>query len=101
LLDERRPAAPAAQPFWAATSTDGRPLDWKVREGKWSVVAMNADGSPGVSASVSAGAKIPWALWAGIGVAIFGALLLYAAVALIRSGTGPRAPRQEAVASAA
>ena len=48
-----------------------------------------------------AGAKIPWALWAGIGVAVFGALLLYAAVALIRSGVGPRAPRQEAAASAA
>ena len=46
---EGRPALPAAQTFWAASSTDGRPLDWRVREGEWSVVMMNADGSPGVS----------------------------------------------------
>lgn len=97
------PGRPATQKFWAASATGSgtQALTWKIKSGEWSVVVMNADGSPGVSASVSAGAKIPWALWAGIGVAIFGALLLYAAVALIRSGTGPRAPRQEAVASAA
>ena len=45
---EGRPAMPAAQTFWAATSTGGRTLDWKVRKGQWSVVTMNADGSPNV-----------------------------------------------------
>ena len=94
---------PAAQSFWAASATGSgsQALTWKTKSGEWSIVVMNADGSPGVSADVSAGAKIPWALWAGIGVAVFGALLLYAAVALIRSGVGPRAPRQEAAANAA
>jgi hypothetical protein len=56
---EGRPAMPAAQTFWAASSADGRPLDWKVRSGDWSVVMMNADGSPGVSVDASLGANAP------------------------------------------
>ena len=56
---EARPAMPAAQTFWAASSADGRPLDWKVRKGEWSVVMMNADGSPGVSVDATVGAKTP------------------------------------------
>jgi hypothetical protein len=56
---EGRPAAPAAQPFWVATSTNGSTLEWKVREGEWSVVAMNSDGSPGVSVDAEVGAKVP------------------------------------------
>jgi hypothetical protein len=56
---EARPAMPAAQTFWAASSADGSPLDWKVRKGEWSVVMMNADGSPGVSVDASIGAKTP------------------------------------------
>ena len=86
------PGRPAAQPFWAASAT-GRgtqALTWKIKSGEWSIVVMNADGSPGVSASVSAGAKIPWVLWAGIGFAVFGALLLLAAIGMIGRGAGPR-----------
>ena len=56
---EGRPAMPAAQTFWAASSTDGRALDWKVRSGNWSVVMMNADGSPGVSVDAAVGANAP------------------------------------------
>jgi hypothetical protein len=54
---EGRPAMPAAQTFWAASSADGHPVDWKVRSGNWSVVMMNADGSPGVSVDATVGAK--------------------------------------------
>ncbi len=81
---EARPAMPAAQTFWAASSTDGRALDWKVREGEWTVVMMNADGSPGVSVDAKAGAKVPFigdlALWLAIPGAILGALSLLAVV---------------------
>ena len=56
---EGRPAMPAAQTFWAATSTGGRTLEWKVRKGDWTVVTMNADGSPGVRVDATAGAKVP------------------------------------------
>ena len=80
---EARPAAPAAQTFWAATSADGRPLDWKVREGEWSVVMMNADGSPGVSVDATVGAKTPlvrdlawWLTIPGIGLGLIALVLV-------------------------
>ena len=80
---EGRPAVPAAQTFWAASSADGRPLDWKVREGEWSVVMMNADGSPGVSVDASVGADAPfvrdlaWALTIpGIGLGLIALTIL-------------------------
>ena len=67
---DRRPTAPAQESFWAA-STQGRgeqTLDWRVDEGDWSVVVMNADGSRGVAADVSAGAKVPYLSGIGWGV---------------------------------
>ena len=54
------PARPADQRFWVATSDGSKPLDWKVQDGTWSVVVMNADGSAGVDTRVSAGASLPW-----------------------------------------
>jgi hypothetical protein len=92
---EQRPATPAAQDFWAAkASGDGtRTLSWDVRDGDWSVVVMNADGSAGVDAAVSAGAEMPWldeAGWTAIGG---GLLILAVASGLIYVGV--RRPRDE------
>ena len=56
----RRPAAPGAQSFWAAQSTGHTAdLDWKVRDGDWRMVVMNADGSSGIAtvSRVEAGAE--------------------------------------------
>ena len=81
---ERRPAAPAQQSFWTA-STQGRgtqTLDWRMDEGEWSIVVMNADGSRSVAADVSAGAKLPfldelgWIATGGGGAMAIGALAL-------------------------
>ena len=79
----RRP--PTAQNFWAASASgQGRQtVTWKVREGDWSVVLMNADGSRGVAADVDLGAKLSFLLWVAIGVLIGGALLLGGGIALI------------------
>ena len=88
------PGRPAAQTFWAASAVgaDGTHLTWKPKSGSWSIVVMNADGSPGVSADVTAGAKVAWLLWAGIGIALVGGLLLAAAaLMLVRGLRGPRA----------
>jgi hypothetical protein len=80
----RRPTAPAQETFWAA-STQGRgtqTLDWRVKDGEWSVVVMNADGSRGVAADISAGAKVPfldelgWSAIGGGGALLIGALTL-------------------------
>jgi hypothetical protein len=92
---EHRPRTPAAQDFWAAKASGGgtRTVSWDVEDGDWSVVVMNADGSAGVDAAVSAGAEMPWldeAGWATIGG---GLLILAVAGGLIYVGV--RRPRDE------
>jgi hypothetical protein len=83
---EGRPAMPAAQTFWAASSADGRTLDWKVRKGEWTVVMMNADGSPGVSVDAKAGAKVPFIGDLTLGLAIPGAILGVLSLLLVVGG---------------
>lgn len=100
----RIPASPASQRFWAASlqGAGTNSLTWPLKSGQWSVVLMNADGSPGVDADVSAGAKVPYALWFGIGLSIAGLLLLGGAVLMIVAGLrrqGPPAPPAQAIPS--
>jgi hypothetical protein len=90
---ERRPGAPEKQSFWAA-SAQGRgtqTLDWQLEDGDWSIVLMNADGSRGVAADVSAGAMLSFLDelgWSAAGVG--GGLLL---LALTLTVLGVRPPR--------
>jgi hypothetical protein len=72
------PLAPAAQHFWAASDhgSGQRTLTWDVEDGDWSVVVMNADGSRGVDAGVSAGADLPFLSSLGWGITIGGLVLL-------------------------
>jgi Domain of unknown function (DUF4389) len=60
----RRPAPPQAQTFWAA-ARDHR-VTWEVEEGDWVAVVLNADGSRGVVAEISAAAKTDLLLWGGL-----------------------------------
>jgi hypothetical protein len=87
----RRPARPAAQGIWAAQGT--RALEWNVRSGDWSVVVMNADGSRGVAAAVSAGAKVPYIAQIGYGTLGVGLLFIIATAALTAYGSRPVARR--------
>jgi hypothetical protein len=90
------PGRPASRTFWAASAVGAGVTDltWTPRSGSWSVVVMNADGSPGVSADVSAGVKAPWLLWAGIGVALAGGILLAVAGLMLVRGAGPTRTRR-------
>jgi hypothetical protein len=88
--------------FWAAAvSGTSSPLLWKLRSGTWSIVVMNADGSRNVAATIGVGVKVPAALWAGIGLSLFGAALLAAAglIFTARSRADRRGGAKAALAS--
>jgi hypothetical protein len=89
------PAAPAVQRFWTASAhgTGPQTLTWKVRHGGWSVVVMNADGSRGVAAGVSAGADLPILTPLGWGLLGGGVLLALVAAGLVVVGVRSPSPR--------
>ena len=86
-----RPARPAQQRIWAARGEHA--LTWDVQSGDWSVVVMNADGSRGVAAAVSAGAKVPYIAEIAYVTLGFGLLFVIATTALTMYGTRPPSPR--------
>jgi hypothetical protein len=92
------PAAPGSQAFWAArTSGSGRQtLTWPVEKGNWGVVIMNADGSAGVQAGVSVGAKAGFLVWVAGGLLALGALFA-AWAATIYFGLRRHRPRAGAI----
>ncbi len=91
-----RPAPPASKPIWVA-SAHGKAtqtVTWDVKHGNWSVVVMNADGSRGVDAGVSAGADFPILAALAWGAVGGGLVLLGVASLLLVMGTSAqrRAP---------
>jgi hypothetical protein len=99
----RAPAPPADQDIWAASieGTGDQTLHWTPDVGDWSVVVMNADGSAGVAADVSAGAEIPFLEPLGWSLGGGGVLLLFAGGALIALGVRPRSRSASAPAPVA
>jgi hypothetical protein len=67
-------------------------LTWKVHDGDWSVVLMNADGSRGVAADIDLGAKLSFLLWVAIGLLIGGVLVTGGSTALIVLAARRRQP---------
>ncbi len=100
----RAAAPPAAQRIWRASVTGSgeRTLDWDVEDGEWSIVVMNADGSPGVRADVRGGLRIPSLAPIGWGLLAGGTLLGAGALALLvlglRAPAPPRPPSPRAPA---
>jgi hypothetical protein len=87
----RASGPPARQHFWAATGTQA--LHWHVESGDWSVVVMNADGSRGVSAAVSAGAKVPYIAQLAYATLGLGLLFVVLTAALTAYGSRPTVRR--------
>ena len=54
-------APPTSEGFWVAqaSGTGTQSVTWPLKEGDWTIVVMNADGSPGVRTDVAAGATVP------------------------------------------
>ena len=91
----RTPVPPARKSFWVAKSMGSTAsIDWKVRDGKYRVVVMNADGSRGVSTDSKLGVKVPYLVTIAISMLIAGLVMLAGALALIipamRGGSGSR-----------
>jgi hypothetical protein len=80
---------PIEEDFWEASATgDGtQELVWDVGNGRWTIVVMNADASPGVAVEADLGAELPALPWVAIGLLIAGLVLATIATALIVYGT--------------
>ena len=95
---------PTDQHFWVASASGvgTQTLTWKVRDGDWSVVLMNADASRGVDAHIDLGAKLSFLLWVAIGLLIGGVLVVGGSTALIvLAARAPRPPRAPPMAPSA
>lgn len=86
-----RPAQPPEQAgFWtsSASGPGTQTIFWTPTNGDWTLVAMNADGSPSVLVTVAVAAELP-TLGALSALALgIGALLLAAGVVLLVAGVG-------------
>src|SRR5829696_1571115 len=80
-----------------AEAREPQSLVWPVKNGDWTAVVMNAYGSAGGSANLSAGATVPGLAWVvGILLSIAGTGLIFAVVLLViglRPGRTPSARR--------
>jgi hypothetical protein len=87
-------APPTEQRFWAASASGvgTQTLTWKVREGDWSVVLMNADGSRGVAADIDVGAKLSFLLWVAFGLLLGGVLVVVGSTGLVVLAARTRQP---------
>ena len=76
---------PARAGIWAvqATGPGTQTLAWPVTSGRWTVVAMNADGSAPVSVRVNVAATLPALPWIATGLLIGGGVFLLAGALLI------------------
>jgi hypothetical protein len=78
----RTPAPPARQSFWVARGSGTRAnLTWKLRDGDFRAVVMNADGARRVATRAQFGVEIPALPWIGLGLLVGGLVLLAGGVA--------------------
>ena len=79
---QRVPTRPAAEHFWveSKTGTGTQSVSWKIRNGHWRVVVMNADASPNVVADAKVGTWIRGAV--AIAISLLGVGIVLAAAAL-------------------
>ena len=68
---------PQAARIWVASTVGGgeRTLTWPVRSGSWTLVVMNADGRPGVTADAAIGARLSFLGWVAGGLLAAGAVV--------------------------
>jgi hypothetical protein len=91
MSGEAKPKPPATQSFWVSKSSGSEAkLDWKVRDGNYRVVVMNADGSRGVATQSEFEIEIPHLETVAIVALILGLVTIAGGVALIAPSVGGR-----------
>lgn len=92
------PSDPADAGFWtnSTSGTGPQTLRWETESGRWSLVVMNADASPGLDVEAEAGAEIPALPWVALGLLIAGFVAAAVGIGLIamgnRSASRPATP---------
>jgi hypothetical protein len=91
--------APSAANIWQVqtSGTGTQTLQWKPTGGNWAVVVQRADGGPGLTARLRAGATVPAAPWIATGLLVAGVLFLaiggvLVGVAASRASAAPPPP---------
>ncbi|HUV19350.1 MAG TPA: hypothetical protein VMW33_12785 [Ilumatobacteraceae bacterium] len=81
-------AEPTEQDFWVARAAGSgtQELDWSATGGRWAAVVMNADGTPGITASMTIGAKSGLIAPLAVFLTLLGVVLTAGAVVLIVYG---------------
>lgn len=94
---------PGDEAFWVASASGPGDIEltWDVVEGEWAAVLMNADGSPGVVADVTAGIRSGALLGIAIAMLAVGAVFLAIAVTIIVFAVRRPTAEVEAVPDAA
>ena len=88
-------AAPSSQAFWVASaSTRGHAdLTWRIRDGAYRVVVMNADGSPGMQSQLGIGVGLPRMFPFAMTIFIVGLVLVLAGASALALGRSRRTRR--------
>ena len=84
--------SPLDQDFWtvSASGTGEQEVTWDARGGRWSVVVMNADGSPDVSADIEVGARSDAVTPIAVTLIVLGGIWTGLAIVLIVIGARGR-----------
>ena len=90
-----QPTPPAEQTFWVARgSGPNASLNWKISDGTYRLVVMNADATAGVGANGRFGLTIPHLFAIGVGILAAGIVAALIGVALLVIGVRMR-PRSQ------
>jgi len=78
---------PTTQGFWAAYAAGSgqQEITWPVQRGRWAVVVMNADATPGVSATTSAAVHVPYLATIAMVALVTGLLALLGCITTVLS----------------
>jgi hypothetical protein len=85
---DQSPAVPTDQGLWtvSAAGPGTQTIEWELESGRWALVVMNADASPGVTVDAAAGADTDLLVPIALGLLGTGLIMLIVSIVLIVAG---------------